>query len=334
VRRWIFAAVALGALVPSNIAVVLVGPTPEARASTGRAGSPAGGLSIQGSPRSLGPRQWIHTDDVMPFSIDGRPLGSGGTVTISALAQSWANADDTCLQVAFAAPAFPSAALRSAWVAAGLSTAPRAAQASGACAENIPGGGALAGQPKDGAARVLARGQGVINVTSLSTRPSTLARELVSGHTGNTMFDEAVAQGSYPNPGFERALLLLQLPTLGSTRAFQVALLHALPLIPGVVALGHQRSALGKPGIGFAATKAHDSASVVLNPRSGLLEEIRNVPAGGMFFTVGASAFWNPYAPHTSESTSPSSISLEVLHSDPVGTQTVVYTAPEFAFPL
>lgn len=211
---------------------------------------------------------------------------------------------------------------------------PLAAQASGACEENTPGGGAFAGQPKDGAARVLAQGQGVINVTSLSTLPSTLARELVSGHTGNTMFDEAVARGSYPNPGFERALLLLQLPTLGSTRAFQVALLDALPLIPGVVDLGRQRSALGKQGIGFAALKDRGSASVVLNPRSGLLQELRNVAAGGMYFTVGASAFWNPYATHTSQSTSPSSLSMDVLHSDPIGTQTVVNTAPEFGFPI
>jgi hypothetical protein len=263
-RRGILAALAVGLLVLSTSALGLVGPAPDALA-----------LSGAGPPRSLGLRQWIHTDDATTFSIDERPLGVAGTVTISALTQSWASADDTCLQMAFAAPDFRSAALRSAWVAAGLSTAPLAARASGACAENTPGGGALAGQPKDGADQVLAQGQGVINVASLSTRPSTLARELVSGRTGNTTFDEAVAQGSYPNPGFERALLLLELPTLGSTRAIQVALFQAIPLIPGVVALGDQRTAFGKLGIGFAATKAHGGASVVLSPRSGLLEELR-----------------------------------------------------------
>ena len=176
-RRWNLAALAVGMLVLSNVALVLIGPTPDAlavsggRASTARPGSPVGGLSARGSPRSLGPRQWIHSDDAMTFSIDGRPLGAAGTVTISALSQSWANADDTCLQVAFAAPEFPSAALRSAWVAAGLSTDPLAAQASGACEENTPGGGAFAGAAQGwGCSSARARAGG--NQRNFSVHPS------------------------------------------------------------------------------------------------------------------------------------------------------------------
>jgi hypothetical protein len=198
---------------------------------------------------------------------------------------------------------------------------------------DTPGGGALAFEPKDGAAKVLTQGLGVIDVSSLSSHPSTLARELTSGHTGNEMFDEAVPPRSYPDPGFERALLLLQTPLLGATANFRIALLHAFPLIPGVVALGRQRSASGLTGVGLAADKDRNRASVILNPRTGQLEETRHVPAASLFFSVGAYAFSNPYAPHVSDS-SPLSLSLEVLRSDPIGNQTVVHAVPPFGYPL
>lgn len=180
---------------------------------------------------------------------------------------------------------------------------------------------------------MLTEGLGVIDVSSLSGDPSTLARALTSGRTGNEMFDEAVQPSSYPNPGFERALLLLQTPLLGATAKFRLALLHALPLIPGVVTLGHQHSASGVTGVGFAAHGGPDQPSVILDPRTGRLEEARNIPAGALYFSVGAYAFWNPYAPHVSDS-SPLSLSLNTLRSDPIGGQTVVNTVPRFGYPV
>jgi hypothetical protein len=149
--------------------------------------------------------------------MDGSPLGVVGEITIPALTQSWANTFATCAQVSFGAPHFSSASLRSAWLASGLSTNPPSGQPNGFCEENTPGGGALAEDPKDGAAKVLTEGLGVIDVSSLSTDSPTLARELTLGRTGNEMFDQALQRLSYPNPGFERALLLLQTPLLGAT---------------------------------------------------------------------------------------------------------------------
>jgi hypothetical protein len=269
----------------------------------------------------------------MTFTMNGLPLGVAGEITVSALTQSWANTSATCVQASFSDPHFSSAALRSAWIASGLSTTPLVAQPTGFCVENTPGGGALAFNPKAGPAKVLTQGLGVINVASLPNQPTSLARELTSGHTRNQMFNEAVAQHSYVNPGFERALLLLQTPLLGATSQFHVALLKALPLIRGVVVLGHQRSTSGRLGVGFAAGEGPDQASVILNPHTGQVEESRNVPAGSLFFSVGAGSFWNPDGPHASDS-SPLSLSLNVLSSEPIGTQIVVNTVPRFAYPV
>jgi hypothetical protein len=265
--------------------------------------------------------------------LNGLPLGVAGEITVSALTQSWANTSATCVQASFSDPHFSSTSLRSAWIASGLSTTPLVSQPTGFCSENTPGGGALAGNPRDGRAKVLTQGLGVIDVASLPSQPTTLARELTSGHTRNQMFNEAVALHSCADPGFERALLLLRTPLLGATSQFHVALLRALPLMKGVIALGPQRGASGQLGVGFAAGKGPQKASVILNPHTGELEESRNVPAGSLFLSVGAGSFWNPSAPHVSD-TSPSSLSLNVLSSEPIGAQTVVNTVPRFAYPI
>jgi hypothetical protein len=265
--------------------------------------------------------------------LNGLPLGVAGEITVPALTQSWANTSATCVQASFSDPQFSSVALRSAWIASGLSTSPLVSQPTGMCAKNEPGGGALASNPKDGPAKVLTQGLGVIDVASLPRQPTTLAGELMSGHTRNQMFNEAVAQRSYANPGFERALLLLQTPLLGATSQFHVALLRALPLMRGVLALGHKRSASGQLGVGFAAENGPDQASVILNPHTGQLEESRNVRAGSLFFSVGEGSFWNPSAPHVSNS-SLSSLSLNVLSSEPIGSQTLVKTVPRFGYPI
>ena len=298
----------------------------------GRPGSPAAGPVLRGSPRALSPDQWLRTRAIVTFVIDGSALGTSGHVTIPALTQSWANKRDTCAQVAFGSPQFSSKALRTAWLANGLSVVPRTAQPAGFCSVNVPGGGATNYSPKDGSAMVLLQGLGVIDVSSMSTDSSTLAKQLTSGRTGSRTFDEAVAQRS-SDPGFRRALLLLQLPTLGKTRAFNVALLHALPLIPGVVGLGHERSASGKEGVGFAAGNDQNKASVLLDPRTGRLEEVRSVPAVALDFTIGVESFWDQHTLTSTTATTSQGLKLNVIHEDPVGSQAVVSTVPEFAFP-
>jgi hypothetical protein len=91
-------------------------------------------------------------------------------------------------------------------------------------------------------------------------------------------------------------------------------------LMRGVLALGHQRTASGRLGVGFAAGRGPHQASVILNPHTGQLEEARNVPAGSLFFSVGEGSFWNPSAPNISDAPL-SSLRLNVLSSEPIGNQ-------------
>ena len=298
-RRRDLAAVAVGMLLLSNVALVLIGPTPDAlavpggRGSTARPGSPVGGLSARGSPRSLGSRQWIHTDDAMTFSIDGRPLGAAGTVTISALSQSWANVGRYVPTGGIRRARVPSAALRSAWVEAGLSTTPLAAQASGAGQEHTRRWRFPPGSPRMGLLECSCEAGVLCN---FSVHPSIdPGLESSSGPHGQHHVRPGGRSGSYPNPGFERALLLLQLPTLGSTRAFQV---HSSMRSSDSRCCGSWPSAQCTWGARHRVRGHEGSGKSVGRLESSIrtAEKLKNVPAGGMYFTVGASAFWNPYA--------------------------------------
>ena len=310
-----------------------------AESGGGQQGGPAGKSELQpgssrtsplvpGSPRSLTANQYLLTQATVKIAVEGL----GGAVTISALAQQWTSQDITCLQVAFGAPEFTSAAQRSAWLGTGLSVAPLNGQPQGFCSENIPGGGALA-SPSGSATHsstVLPLGLGVVDVGGLPTDPSTLARDLEAGRTG--ALDFGVAQGSVENPGFERALILLRSPKLGETTAFRSALLQAMPLLHGVVRLGKQRTALGKVGIGFATGRSPGSPAVVLDARSGELLEAKNFEAGTLYRSVGMMSFWNPYAQST-ESTGTGTVSLTMVGFNPLGEQSVVDKLPPYGFP-
>lgn len=61
---------------------------------------------LSGSPRGLARGQWLHTQAVITFSMDGLPLGVAGEISIPALSQSWANGGATCVQAVFGLPQF------------------------------------------------------------------------------------------------------------------------------------------------------------------------------------------------------------------------------------
>jgi hypothetical protein len=296
-----------------------------------RPGSSRASPLVPGSPQALSARQFILTQAAVKIAVDG--LGSSGNVTIPAVAQQWTNNQVTCLQVAFGAPDFPSAALRSEWTESGLSVTALKGQPQGFCVENVPGGGALAGPSAPSPSQsgiLLAQGLGAIDVAGLSTNPSTLARDLEQGRTGSVALDRAVAQRTVASPGFERALLLLCSPKLGESTAFRSALLQSLPLIHGVVRLGH---ALGRDGVQFAAGTGPGSPTVILDARSGQLIEARNFAAGSLYRSVGMISFWNPYA-ISSGGVGSQEISLTMVGFNPVGDQAVVSSAPAFGFPI
>lgn len=283
---------------------------------------------IPGSPRLLTADQYLLAKANVKIAVEGL----GGSVTIPALAQQWTSQGVTCLQVAFGAPEFTSAAQRSAWLGTGLSTSPLKEQPQGFCSENIPGGGALAspvGSPTH-SSTVLPLGLGLIDVGGLPTDPSTLAREL---EVGSGTIGLGVAEGSVPNPGFARALILLRSPKLGETTTLQSAILRAIPLLHGVVRLGKQRSAMGNVGVGFAAGRSPRSPAVVLDAQTGNLLEARNFEAGTLYRSVGMMSYWNPYAP-TIQDTGIGSVTLTMVGFDPLGEQSVVNKLPPYGFPL
>jgi hypothetical protein len=303
----------------------------------GRESRPGSSLVIPlvpGSPKALSARQYLLTRASVEIAVGG--LGSSGSVMIPAITQQWTNNEDTCFQVAMGAPDFTSAALRSEWTESGLSVTPLKAQPQGFCVENVPGGGALGNSrppTPSQAGMLLAQGIGLIDLAGLSTDPSTLARDLEQGRTGNRAVDHAVANGTVASPGFERALLLLRSPKVGESTAFRSALLHALPLIHGVVRLGHQPTPFDKSAVGFAEGKGPDRPTVILDDRTGQLIEARNVTAGTLFRSVGMISFWNPYAPSTGGDGT-GLITLTLVGFKPVGNQIVVGSSPSFGFPI
>jgi hypothetical protein len=124
-------------------------------------------------------------------------------------------------------------------------------------------------------------GVGVLNVGSLSTNPTTLARQLIGGTTGIPALDRAFVW-SEGRRGFDRPLQIAQLilvgPTIGAKPGFYVALLKALSSIPTV----HRSSAdlsthAGQVGIGFSGSSPIGKETLILDPQTGRLLEAQNI---------------------------------------------------------
>ncbi len=112
-------------------------------------------------------------------------------------------------------------------------------------------------------------------MSSLPTDPSILAQELASGTTGIPALDQS--QGTAPNPGFQRAALLLIGPTVGATPQFAGTLYQAIALLPGVTALGPTTTHDGETGQEFAAGPGSGQSTIVVDPSTGQLLEVRGI---------------------------------------------------------
>jgi hypothetical protein len=104
-----------------------------------------------------------------------------------------------------------------------------------------------------------------------------LARELTNGTTGIAALDQLHGSESQ-SVAFERAEILLVGPRTGATPAFRAALYNALALIPGIEKLGDVTTHTGAMGLGFAADTAGGRSAIVVNPMTGALLEVRNIP--------------------------------------------------------
>jgi hypothetical protein len=281
--------------------------------------------NIQSVP-SLERGQWIRDRANVVFSFgQSSTLGAGSTTgTVQASIETWTNHTSSCAQALFGSVQFASEADRASWIGAGLSTTPLVAQPRGMCA-------LLEGPNVHGGLKV-SEGYGLLDVSKFRTDAAGLARDLESGKTGNSSIDRAVSQ-STDNPGFQRAVLLLMLPTVGSTPKFWSTLYQAIALMPGVHALGTVTSHSGEVGVGFRAGTRVGDASVIVDPDSGSLLEARNVDYGALYEGIGSGIFWSPESSGSSGSAVAIATNAVIRWFQPVGDPQVVDSAPSFGYP-
>lgn len=164
-------------------------------------------------------------------------------------------------------------------------------------------------------------GWGAFNISSLSTDPTTLAHELVTGKTGIPGLDQLPYDEALGDPGFTRAVALLVGPSVGGTPAFRSALLDAMATMRGVSSLGRVVTHSGQTGVGFTLRSRPDHLSVVLSRSTGALLEARNLSDPGLSGT--GDDFADQADPH-GFGLAGGSIHLSINWLDPVTTPTVV----------
>jgi hypothetical protein len=197
--------------------------------------------------------------------------------TIGLSVQKWSTAaGQTCTTITAQPAQFASPAEQSAWVGLNLLTLPNPPRAS-QCLQG--GGGAV---PPDA---ITGAGQ-LINVSSLPTDPSTLAHELESATTGIPALDQLLADEGAPNPAFQRAALLLIGPVVGATPQFNAALYQAIALLPGVTALGSTTTHDGQSGEGYASGPGTGQSTIVVDPSTGQLLEVRGLDDSGSLTSI------------------------------------------------
>jgi hypothetical protein len=197
--------------------------------------------------------------------------------TIGLSVQKWSTATgQTCTTLTAQPARFTSPSQQAAWVSLDLRVAPSPPTAN----ECLQGGGG-AGPPD----AITGAGQ-LIDVSSLPTDPSTLAQELESGTTGIPALDQMLPDEAAPNPGFQRAAMLLIGPTLGATPQFESNLYQAIALLPGVTALGPITTHAGETGQGFASGPGSGQSIIVVDPSTGRLLEVRGLDDSGSLSSI------------------------------------------------
>lgn len=299
------------------LVVVLVLPTAGRRppAAAAAALRQLATTAASGSLPQLGSGQWLLTHDSVSFSANVGQVGASSTpgaqATMHADIEEWSDGNgDACTSASFDPAQFASPANRAAWTAAGLLVDPTDQLTLGC----ITVSATTPHNDFDG-------GSGVIDVSGLSTDPSTLARQLMEGTTGMAALDR-LGPGQQPDAGFERAAIVLVGPTSGETPAFLAALYQALAMIPGIDALGNVVTHGGVTGLGFAGSTAPGSAAIVVDPTTGALLEAHNIPTPVAFNGL-IRAYQTP-TPTGSLGTEGGVYGTAIEWLDPVGSPTVV----------
>jgi len=114
-----------------------------------------------------------------------------------------------------------------------------------------------------------------MDVSSLPTDPADLAKELNDGTTGIPALDGLISDKAAPNMAFQRAAMLLIGPLVGGTSQFDAVLYQAIAMLPRVTALGPMTTQKGQTGEGFASGPGSGQSTVVVDPETGALLEVR-----------------------------------------------------------
>jgi hypothetical protein len=276
-------ALSLGTLVAAGVAAAVVAllvvapPAPRSKSTTTTEPFPTH-LSVGDQLRlvadraaeqpvpKLGSGQALYTRATLSVLADVNNDAAQATVGLSV--QKWSTASgQTCTTLTAQPAQFASPSEQTAWVGLNLLVTPNPPTAS----QCLQGGGGAA--PPDA---ITGAGQ-LIDVSSLPIDPSTLAQELESGTTGVPALDQLSSDLAAPNPGFQRAAMLLIGPTLGATPQFDATLYQAIALLPGVTALGPTTTHDGQAGQGFASGPGGGQSTIVVDPATGRLLEVRSL---------------------------------------------------------
>jgi hypothetical protein len=214
----------------------------------------------------LQPGQALYTQ--ANLSVVANVNNGAAQATVGLSVKKWSTASgQTCTSVTAQPAQFASPSEQAAWEGLHLLVTPRPPTAS----QCLQGGGGAS--PPDA---ITGAGQ-LIDVSSLPTDPTTLAQELEAGTTGITALDQLLPDEAAPNPGFQRAAMLLLGPNLGATPQFDGALYQSIALLPGVTALGPTTTQDGQSGQGFASGPGSGQSTIIVDPSTGQLLEVRGL---------------------------------------------------------
>jgi hypothetical protein len=228
--------------------------------------------------------------------------------TIGLSVQKWSTASgQTCTSITAQPAQFASPSEQTAWLGLNLLVTPNPPTAS----QCLQGVGSAA--PPDA---ITGAGQ-VIDVSSLPSDPPALAQELESGATGIPALDQLLPDLAAPNPGFQRAAMLLIGPTSGATPQFESTLYQAIALLPGVTALGPMTTHNGESGQGYASGPGSGQSTIIVDPSTGRLLEVQGLDDSDSLSSIAINYLGsgpmlvNEY-------------SDQLLWLDPIGTPTVI----------
>ena len=254
----------------------------------------------------LGADQALHTQADLSVLADVNNGTAQATIGMSV--QKWSTASgQTCTNLTAQPAQFASPSEQSAWLGLNLLVTPKPPTAS----QCLQGVGSAA--PPDA---ITGAGQ-VIDVSSLPIDPAMLAQELQSGTTGIPALDQLLPDLAAPNPGFQRAAMLLIGPTLGATPQFESTLFQAIALLPGVTALGPMTSHNGESGQGYASGPGSGQSTIIVDPSTGRLLEVQGLDDSDSLSSIAINYLGvgpmlvNQY-------------SDQLLWLDPIGTPTVI----------